>query len=180
MAEEITAELPPINAPPAKRLKAGNLLWQALGAVLWGVFFSVTPIFDILVPGAVLWIPLFIWLEARRARKYGLLPGLFLRIAIIATMISAAIYLPTKPEDRKIVEGLSKTTVTLAELSRHAGIRVLPEHADVSVILPSTQPTLRQVIRAIETQTPLRCEVGRCGNGVTFLGGAYIMGIGIR
>jgi hypothetical protein len=148
--------------------------------VLWGAFFSVTPIFDILVPGAVLWIPLFLWLEIRRARNCGLLPGLILRVAIIATMITVAIYLPTKPEDRRIVEGLSKATVTLAELGRQAGIRMPPEHADVSVILPSAKPTLRQVIRAIETQTPFRCEVGRCGNGVTFLGGAYIMGIGIR
>src|SRR5262249_43312506 len=145
-----------------KRSKAGDLLWQALGAVIWGVFFSVTPIFDILLPAAILWLPLFIWLEIRCARKYGFLPGFLLRVAIIATVITVAIYLPTKPEDRKIVEGLSKTTVTLAELGTHAGIRMRTEHADVRVILPSARPTLRQVIRSIETQTPLRCEVGRC------------------
>ena len=180
MLEGTLAEPPLADPGPGKRSKTAGLLWGALGAVLWGVFFCVTPIYDLLVPGAVLWIPLGCWLEVRRARKDGFMPGFVLRLAIIVAMVTGAIYLPTKYEDRMIVHGLSASTVTLRELGRHAPISYAPKDADVTISLPSSQPTLRETMRAIETQTSLRCEAGRCGNGVTFLGGAYIMRVGIQ
>lgn len=177
--EGAIAGLPLRDAPASKRTKIGDLVVQALGAVVWGIFFCVAPIFEVLVLGAVLWIPVLIWRERCRTRKFGFLPGFIVRLAIVAGMVTAAVLLPTKHED-KLVEGFTTTKVTLEEIGKHTRVFIPADEAATTIVLPSTKPSLREVIGAIESQTELRCNVARCGNCVSLYAGAYIISISVR
>lgn len=151
-----------------------SLLAQALGAAGWGIFFSISPIVEALFLTAILWIPLLLYLEFRRARRHGFLPGFLIRLATAALIVTAAAVAPVKWEDKTTVQGLSGQRVALAELS--SAFRVPAERADLKITLPATAPTVRQAMRAVEEQTGLRCTIARCGNSATILWGAYPIG----
>jgi hypothetical protein len=158
--------------PEPKKTTPKSLAIQAGGAVLWGIHFSVIPgeitIFTVLV---------LIWREFARTKKHPFLPGFLVRAAVISMIVTAAVLAPLKSEDRR-VEGLSGATVALQELSKAARMSVRPDEAlALQVTLPSARPTVREAMRAVESQTNLRCTPGRCGTSVTPLWGAHIISI---
>lgn len=153
---------------------------QGAGALPWGAFFSVTPIFDILVPGSILWLPLLVWRERRRTAKHGFLGGFALRVAVVAVVMTAAVLFPAKHEDLLRVQALPGPRVTLALLSTQRPFSCQETLPETEIVLPSAQPTLREAIRAMEEQGKVDCRVGRCGNGMTLLWGGYIMGVAVH
>jgi hypothetical protein len=180
MAEGGYAQHVPKQTVHSERSKPGDLSIQAFGAVIWGLFFSVAPIFEGLILGAIIWIPLLIWREKVRARMYGFSAGFFVRLAIIAAMVAGAICLPTKHEDRLIITGLPGNRVTLGELKQHTRLTCERDQESVGITLSSNEPNLREIIGAIESQTRLRCDVTRCGNSASFLAGASIIAVKIH
>jgi hypothetical protein len=154
-----------------------SLLLQALGAAGWGVFFSIAPIVEVLFLTAILWIPLLLYLEFRRARRHGFLPGFLIRLATAAAVVTAAFLAPVKWEDQHGIEGLPGQRVTFVELSRHMRLTYPPSHTDRPITLASRFPTFREVIRAIESQTGLKCRVWRCANSMSILRGGYVMSV---
>jgi hypothetical protein len=184
MVEGVVPGAPPTEVLQKRHTTPSDLLWQALGAVCWGVFVSVV-FFDLLMIGAVLWVPCFVWREYRRSKKHGFLAGFALRLAVIAAVVTGAIYLPVKYEDRIVVGGLATNRVILRALEEPLRERLIhyrypEEQGGLEVTLPSARPTIRQLVRSIEAQTALRCDIGRCGNGMSFLGGGYIMSFQIK
>lgn len=168
----------PVPDPASRRKKSllKPLSVQASGAILWGVFFSIMPIVEVLVMGAVLWSPLLVWREFARSKKHGFLPGFVFRAAVIAAIVTAAVLAPVKFEDQFIVKGLPGKTVRLEELSRGMPISVPDSHKDARIVLPSDRPTHRQAIAAIRQQTGLNYRTCRCGTGATVLWGTAPMG----
>jgi len=152
---------------------AQHLLRQAAGAVAWGAFFILAPM-ELLFVGALVWIPLLVWRERRRARFYGFLPGAGLRLGIVVAIVMVAVHLPVKREDVPLGE-LSQRTVTLGELAE-AGMISPPDVKlePVRVLLPSTTPTKREIMRAIAEQTGLRANVSRCATGASILSGPSV------
>ncbi len=150
-----------------------NLIKQLLGGMLWGVFFIIAPVIEIVILGAILWMPLFIWRERRRSARYGLYPGGVFRIGVIVLAIAIATVAPTKHEDRR-VGPFPQTTLTLAQLVSTEVIYPLsdPQYELSQVTLPSLLPTRREVMRAISEQTGLRASILHCGNGATILFGS--------
>lgn len=152
-----------------------KLLRQTAGAVAWAGFFILAPL-EILVPGALVWIPLLVWRECVRASRYGFFPGLLLRGAVIAAVVVVAACLPNKGWDRRIPP-LAQADVSLEELA--AAHVIYPPRdeklARVRVRLPSTAPTRREVLQAITQQTGLKASPsGLCGNGASILFGASV------
>lgn len=141
------------------------------------MFLSVQPS-DLLVPGAVIWIPFLIWREVVRSRKHGFLPGFLVRAAVVvAVVFAAASFTPAKQENRRRI-ALTGTQVTLEELAREARMFGFPqEMMSRPVTLPSSRPTMREAMDAVEKQTEYRCTPGCCGNGITVLWGAHIISI---
>ncbi|CAN5320505.1 hypothetical protein BH09VER1_BH09VER1_37240 [soil metagenome] len=150
---------------------ASRDLWrQAAGAIPWGVFFVLAPL-DLLIVGIVVWLPLLIWREWARSKRYGRQPGGVIRFGIVVVLIALAILAPTKYADRR-VGPLVSPSPTLAEL-RAAQIISLKDDkfGEARISLSSTNPTRRDVMRAIEKQTCLGTWYMSCGNGATFLFG---------
>lgn len=148
---------------------------QALGAAGFAVFVSIVPL-EIVAAGAILWIPALIASEIGWAKRYLLWPGFPLRVTVAVAIVTAAALAPVKHEDQEL-PALPGTEVTLEELSTAARISFPHGRAKVRVSLPSNPPTLGQVISAIQNQTDLDCDVGRCGTGATILWGSYIIGV---
>ena len=155
--------------------RKSDLLIAAAGAVLWGVFLSVIPIFEGLLLGSVVWLPVFCWRERVRSKKQGFWPGFAFRIGIIAAVIATATVLPLKHLDRLRVGPFPATEVSLAQLA--APLRLhgpkYEERTQTKITLASSNPTWRQAIRAIEEQTGLKVRVGGCMTGVSLLTGSY-------
>ena len=85
---------------------------------------------------------------------------------------------PLKSEDTHRIS-LPDTSISLEALDRIPPFRGNSQSPEI-VKLPSRTPTLREVTRAVESQTSYRCSIGRCGNGMTFLWGGSIMGIALE
>src|SRR4051794_29985317 len=145
---------------------------QMAGGVLWGLFFILAPA-EILVLGAVAWLPVLIWRERVRAVRYGFLPGIVAWLGVVMIVVTVAALAPTKHEDRR-VGPLARTDTTLGELEGAGVIYALsnPQHEALHVRLPSTTPTRREVMQAIAQQTGFRASIFHCGNGATILFGS--------
>jgi len=155
--------------------RKSDLLIAAAGAILWGVFLSVIPIFEGLLLGFVIWLPVFCWREQVRSKKQGFWPGFAVRIGIIAAVIATATLLPLKHVDQVRVGPFPAAEVSLAQLA--APLRLqgpkYEERTQARITLASPNPTWREAIRAIEQQTGLRVRVGGCMTGVSLLTGPY-------
>ncbi len=154
---------------------------DGLVGVAWGVFFSVT-IFEFLFLGAVLWVPLLLWLEFRRSRKPVWLAGLLVRGGLCVAIIMAADRVSMKYEDINRVGPLSATTLSLEDLASelrpyrvHIDSRDAPLPSAV-IKMPSKSPTIRELIQAVEGASPFRYVPRKCGNGKSILWGSYPMG----
>ena len=148
-----------------------RLFQQTAGALFWGLFIILTPIAIVLL-GALVWIPIFVWRERVRARRYGFWPGALCRYSFIALLVVLAAIAPLKFEDKK-VGPLQSTDMTLSELVAAGVIYPLryQEHEKVRVSLPSPSPSRREVIAAITQQTAFKADVYHCGNVANILFG---------
>jgi hypothetical protein len=151
-----------------------QLLRQVAGALLWAVFFILAPT-EVLLFGALVWIPLLIWCERRRALRYAFWPGIAARLGIVAIAIGTAALAPTQHEDGR-VGPLPHMDISLGDLAVADVIYRLFDraHDAIRVQLPSATPTRREVMRAITEQTGLRASVFHCGNGATVLFGSGV------
>lgn len=155
----------------ASRFNAG-LYRQAAGALPWGAFFAVAPL-GMLLPGVLIWLPLLIWRERVRSRRYGFLPGAVARLVVVAAVLFVADAAPLKLEDRR-VGPLVRSKLNLGELA-DAGILRAPIDArleSIPVVFPSANPTRRDVMRAIEEQTGFRTSHYHCGSMASVLFGS--------
>lgn len=159
-----------MTASPATRY----LVRQTAGAIPWAAFFILAPFLEFVFLGAVLWLPLLIWRERRRAQRYGFLPGALCRAAVVAVIVTTAILAPTGPNER-LIRGLPSPTVTLGELDA-AGVVILSSYDKyldpVTLTLPAAERTRPQLVQAITEQTGLRARMMGCGVGATLLFGA--------
>jgi len=150
------------------------LLRQTAGALAWAAFFILAP-FEVLLLGAVVWLPLFVWREKVRSKSYGFLSGALCRYTLIAVVVAGAAAAPTKSEDKKI-SPLSGTTVTLGQLAATGIIYPLrfTTNEQVQISLPSVTPSRREVMNAISQHGQFKAGTFRCGNGATILFGSSV------
>lgn len=154
-----------------------NLGKQLAGALLWGGFVALAP-FEILVFGAVVWIPCLIWRERRRTARYGFLPGGLARLGLVVAVVWLAAVAPLKSEDAR-VGPLPRTKMTLEELATARVISLREERFNaapppVAITLPSLTPSRREVLNAINQQTSFEASIFKCGNGATILFGSGV------
>ena len=154
-----------------------QLLLQIGGALCWGAFFSVMPIMEVLVFGVVIWLPVLLYCEWHRTKRYVFLPGALLRALTILLLTGAAMYAPMKYVDQE-VGPFPTPQLTLTELRdalepQHVYLHIPETHARLSVRVPHKVLPLHVLISLIEAQTDLQHEIGYCGNGVSLLRGAH-------
>lgn len=154
-------------------LKFLRLLRHA-DVIFWAACISLAPI-ELLLPGALVWTPLFAhseWSRYLQARR----PSTSLsRMATLGLLVSVGFILPLKYDDRTVVTPLPGERNSLAAIAEAfpCAMYLPPEAGTMLVDLPSRTPTMREVCAAIEKQTPYSCRIGRCGNGCSILRGAY-------
>lgn len=158
-----------------------EIIQQVVGAILWGLFLILAP-FEVLLPGSIIWIPLLVWRESNRSKKYGFNPGFLIRFATIILIIVIAILLPTKYPDRLQVRVGKPGEMTLEDLHKrveNGALLFFPEsHAKEKIIIKEHTMSLRKLIKQIEKQTGLTSRIGYCGNGFTILfGGDSLFGV---
>lgn len=157
-----------------QNLLSRTVLWQCCGGIGWAVFFVLSP-FDLLLLSALAWIPFLIWRERVRAARYGMHPGFAVRLGTIGVIVAIAAALPLKSEDQR-VGPLAQSELTLGELAANGITYPLFDatHASIRVRLPSSNPTRREVMRAISDQTGFRTSIFHCGTGATVLFGGGV------
>jgi hypothetical protein len=153
---------------------------QTAGGLGWAIFFILAPM-EVLLLGAIVWLPLLVWRERVRANRHGFLPGALCRFGIVAVVVITAVLLPTKHEDQRIGP-LPHPDLTLGELTATGAIDPVfnQQHEVVRVSLPSRTPTRREVINAIQQQTGLKASIFHCGSGATILFGGGVGRIRVR
>lgn len=148
------------------------MLKQGVGGLIWALFIVLSPM-EVLVIGAVVWVPLLIWRERVRAARHGFWPGLVTRLGVVLAVVVVALLAPTKHEDGR-VGPLPRSEVNLGELAA-AGV-IYPhsdrQHDSVRVSLPSVTPTRQEVMTCISEQTGFKPSIFHCGNGATILFGS--------
>jgi len=168
-----------VTSPPGKGPLLKSLAVQASGAALWGVFFAIAPIVEVLFMGAIIWIPLLVWREMARSKRHGFHPGILVRAAVVSAVVAIAIVAPVKDEDQRRVEGLTGNRGSLEELSKAVRMNVPEDRKHVQILLPSHRPSYRQVTRSIRQQTGMECRSIGCATGMTVLRGPATTGIHI-
>lgn len=157
-----------LNSEGAKNLRvpSGVILGLVSGAVI-----AVIP-FELIVLSlpAILVIAIFLcWRNPHRVR---VVPVAALLAAVVATAMGM---LTPSRLDRRPVR-FPTNTITLGELV-HQGLAYPPANPDLSASplrLPSDQPSVREIIRAVNDQTSCRADVFQCGNGASIFGGPWI------
>ena len=176
------------DVPAADRLSLGrsrctmaipipmkDLLLQTAGAIPWAVFFIVAPFVECVIVGSAVWLPLLVWRERSRSARYGFWPGALSRLVVVIAIVAAAVAAPAEYErTRKRIGALPRTSATMADLVAADVIFPLRDarHERLALSLPSSTPTLPEIVRAINEQTRLRARVLGCGNGASLLAGA--------
>lgn len=168
-----------------------DLLYQAAGAIAWAAWLVVVPI-ELLVLTAIAWIPLLIWRENKRSKKYGPVPGAVVRIAVMVVAVVVASKMP-----REYDRYLDNTRVTFDKLEMPVSdvIAICKTHpvayhtnwwgvdeADQKkrIKLPSQSLTLRELARELQTQAGLNYRHFACGNGTTIISGVPLGQVGFH
>jgi hypothetical protein len=155
-----------------------------LGAILVA---SVLPIREVV---AVAWmVILFVCVRdyIREGQRRLAVLALFLQLAVMSGVVTAATLAPNKITDRILDKAvtLPEREMTLADLDRYieehqyrhdafpimVWLTFVESDGARTVEFPGTEITLRQFVNAIENQTPLRRRFSGCGNGYTVLWG---------
>lgn len=138
------------------------------GAVGWTMLLCLTPA-NLLLFGSVVFIPLYIACEVKRAKAVAFWPGFLCRVAIIVGTFTTASWLIPKFEDR-IVQPPPHGELTLAayrDWMRDQQVQFLiPETHRAIRLNVSTQPSrVAEVIRQVEQQTGLHARIRPCMSG---------------
>jgi hypothetical protein len=138
------------------------------GALGWTALLCLAPA-DLLLVGSVVFIPLYISCEVKRAKAVAFWPGFACRAAVIVgTFVTASSFNP-KFEER-LVNPPAQTELTLAayrDLLRDQHIHFLiPEsHSKVRLQVPAETKRVADVIRLVEQQAGLQSRIRRCMSG---------------
>jgi hypothetical protein len=156
-------------------MQEGDLGLQALGALGWSILLLFAPA-SWLLPGSLFLAPLFVLLERERVRKYGFLPGAFLKGGILALAMFLLWLQPFRYLYlRQAVNPFPAATMSLAEVGRNLGeqhIRVAYPTAiqDRMVSVPRRPTQLRELFAIIEKQTNLEHRVAvYCGTNAPLM-----------
>ena len=151
-----------------------QILRQAGGGLLWALLLILAPL-DLLMLGALVWIPLFVWREIVRTKRYGFFHGALVRYPLIVGAVVLAAMAPTKTEDRK-VGPFQRINVTLGQLAASNVIYPLryAQNEAIEINLSSVVPTRREVMKAIAEQPGFEAHVFHCGVGATVLFGSGV------
>ena len=103
------------------------------------------------------------------------LPAFGLARGVAVTLIAVAAALAPNPLDRKRAS-LPTNTITIGRLVELGVAHCYSDEALLSykIALPSVDPSYRQLIHAVDDQTPLKARVNRCLSGASFLRGAWV------
>ena len=151
------------------------LVRQGLGAVQWGMFFTIAPVYQMLVVFPFVWIGILTWREVVRTRKYGFRPGFAVRSGIVVIMLVTGIVMSDIYYGRTI-EPLPKEEYNFEELRtalefRGIGISYPKEKAKSIIYVPEKAVSMRSFISKIEEQTVTRHHFGYTGNSLSVLWG---------
>ena len=155
-----------------KKLIAGAAIGAALGAT-----FVAAPV-EIVVLAVPPSICVGIFLCLRDLTR---LPAAGMTVAAVVSVIVAVIATRTDALDKRPAS-FSTNVVTIEDLVRK-GTAYEPAEADwakTQIRLASVEPTVREIIQAVNDQTPLRARVFRCGTGLSILHGAWVGKIEFR
>jgi hypothetical protein len=129
---------------------------------------------EILLFAVPLAVPLYVLHEHRWMRRHGIPAATLVSVGIVGGLLACAWALPLKYEDRNELRGLPGNPVTLGDLTKaDPRVHVPPGFEGVRLALPVPEPTIRQVLDAVRRQTGMTWIAGRCGNGMSLLGGGY-------
>jgi len=114
------------------------------------------------------------YLEYRRCKKESFSIMGVLKPIVFFTVITIAYFIP-KHEDWT-VETAINNQISIQELSDQQIIKIspidlLPKVQNIYLHLDTTEPTIRDILNAVETQTKMQVMRQRCGNGSTILFG---------
>jgi hypothetical protein len=165
------------------RVRAVHILATVgLGAVL-----VATPL-PINLAALIIWAMLVARWVKRQAKARGRWAGaaeLAIQFAIMSVLVLAAYSAPVKIVDhvkaRRVI--LPKQAMTIDEVydSLLHGISIPDDLTGQVIRFPSRDLTVKELIAAIEAQTPLRHSFRHCGNGYTILwGGDCSFGLSFR
>jgi hypothetical protein len=140
---------------PGPKRKTSGLLRAGVGGLLWGIFFCVVPLFEIVLLGAIVWLPLFVLCEWRRANRYLFWPGLALRLLVITGGALLASRAPLKWEDRREVGPFPTNHMTIAELASALGgeqlyVRFPEDRLAYSVTVPEERLSFRRLAGLVQ------------------------------
>ena len=163
------------TSPPNRVVLIGHVL-AALGV---GAIVVVMPLDVLALVGPIVVLVTLLAFPAMRNRW---IAGTWL--VVIGAVALGAAAAPVKDLDRQLDQTpltLRRTTMSVRELAEwgreiqprlHVSEELIERDGDQTIQFPSSRPTLRAFIQAINTQTNLQCEGGgRCGNGATILRG---------
>jgi hypothetical protein len=178
-----------------RELLSARMAAQLLAAVGLGAVVVAAPL-PINFAALILWAVLVgRWVKARARARGGQVWAveLGMQLATMAALILAAAAAPGKVVDRVKARrvALPRLAMTVAELRepldhgltipRFYSISAPDDLAGEVVRFPRADPTIREFIAAIESQTPLRHRFHHCGNGWTILwGGDCSFGVFFR
>jgi hypothetical protein len=154
-----------------------RLAHQITGAMLWGAFIAVAPFEILFFGGWIVWLPLLIWRERIRTRRYGFWPGAVARFAVATSIVVAAIAAPK--DDDRIVGPVSYENLPLHDLcadlswNHHVPVRAWGEADFRNSISFSTSisMTRRQLVQGLARATNREAKYWGCLSGGSFLFG---------
>jgi len=176
--------LPTSSGSPQELLTA-RVAAHLLAAVGLGAVVVATPLpinFAALIVWAIL-VGRWVRAQARARGGQAWAVELGMQLATMGALVLAAASAPGKVVDqvKARLVALPRREMTVAELREPSAYGLtIPLRYTVSapddlaghvVRFPRANPTVREFIAAIETQTPLRHRFGHCGNGWTILWG---------
>lgn len=179
-----------VNSPTAE---FGNLGWLAL---IWqnGLLPSllgaaaVVSVLPLNFAACAIWIALLassVRKHRRCNRPKLAVASAITQLAVFFSIVTAAHLVPGKTTDRFLDRTITipRSPMTLAELAGDpdgpppewrppsVSLSVAGEEKTKRIVFPATTLTLRQFVRAIESQSTLRHRFAHCGNGWTILWG---------
>ena len=155
-----------------RMLIAGTVIGAVLGATfVW----APVEIVVLALPASIL---VGIFLCVRNAAR---ISAAGMTVAAVVVLIAAVVVTRPDPMEKRPAT-FSSAKVTIADLVGK-GTAYEPTEADWArypVNLPSANPTVHEIMQAVNAQTPLRASVFRCGTGTTLLQGAWVGRINLR
>ena len=154
----------PTPTKPASPIRPKDIA----GAIGWTALLCLSPA-DLLLVGGIVFFPLYIACEVKRAKAVAFWPGFACRAAIIVGTFATASWFNPKFEER-LINPPARTELTLAayrDLLREQHIQFLiPEtHRGVRLQVPAETRRVADVIRLVEQQAGLQSRVQRCMSG---------------